>query len=153
MNYHLSPERFKELKDELERLKTEERLVIADRLKRAKEYGDLSENAEYADAREDQSRLEARIEELEDVMKNAVIFEASSASELIHIGSTVEVARDGEEAPKTYVIVGVQEARPETGKISDESPLGRELVGKKTGDSVTVRLPAGDVIYRIVKVV
>ncbi|MBI4193411.1 MAG: transcription elongation factor GreA [Candidatus Colwellbacteria bacterium] len=152
MNYHLSAERLNELRKELERLKTEERLVIADRLKRAKEYGDLSENAEYADAREDQSRLEARIEELEDIIKNAVMLEAAVKRETIQIGSTVEVVRDHEDSVKKFAIVGEQEAQPENGKISTESPLGRELIGKKAGDAVTVRLPVGSAVYRIVKV-
>jgi len=150
MDYYLTQERLDELKAELNRLKTEKRLEIANKLKRAKEFGDLSENAEYLGAREEQANAERRVSDLEEILRNAVIIKKSSGNDTIDIGSAVEVRRNGE--PLKFKIVGSEEAKPEEGFISNESPLGRELIGHKVGDSITVDAPSGNVEYKIYKI-
>lgn len=148
--YYLTAERFEELKTELVNLKTVRRLEVADRLKRAKELGDLSENAEYSEAREEQAVVESRIFEVEDMIKNAVIIKTGTDSKLVEIGSSVVVSKGGKET--TYHIVGSNETKPEDGYISNESPLGKAFLGKKPGEEVTVTTPKGDVKYSIVKI-
>lgn len=152
MNYNLTEDRLAELKEELNTLKTVKRIEISERLKRAKELGDLSENAEYAEAREEQERIEKRIMELEDMVQNAVTIKKSFDKRNIDIGSTVEVTRDGK--AMKFFIVGSTEARPEEGKISNESPLGRELIKHGVGDIVTVETPdSRKITYKITKIV
>lgn len=146
----MTKERFEELKRELEVLKNEKRREIAEHLKQAKEFGDLSENSEYTEAREEQSRVESRISELEDIMKKAVIIRNGEAGEQIVIGSTVTVKK-GNQVFK-YRIVGSAEARPEEGRISNESPLGRAFLDRKVGESVQVATPTGQTIYQILKI-
>jgi transcription elongation factor GreA len=148
--YYLTPERFEELKAELITLKTVRRMEVADRLKRAKELGDLSENAEYSEAREEQAAVESRIFEVEDMIKNAVIIKHGTDSKLIEIGSTVVVDKGGKEF--TYHIVGSNETKPEEGYISNESPLGKAFLGHNPGDKVSVVTPKGEVTYIIVKI-
>ena len=148
--YYVSEERLAELKTELETLKTKTRLEIADALKRAKEYGDLSENAEYAQAREEQTRVETRIFELEDFIKKAVVIKGSVGGDTVRVGSRVTAQRDGKET--TYAIVGSTEANPQEGKISNESPIGKAFLGKKVGDSVEVTTPAGKATYQVTKI-
>ena|SRR3989338_7556179 len=150
--YYLTKERAEELKKELEMLKGQKRLDVADRLKQAKEFGDLSENSEYSEAREEQSRVETRISELEDMFKKIVIIknEKTTKSESVFIGSTVTVKKNGKSF--IYRIVGSNEAKPEEGKISNESPLGRAFLDKKVGESVTVATPAGKADYQITKI-
>ena len=148
--YYLTKERLEELKKELEVLKTQKRLEVAEHLKRAKEYGDLSENSEYASAREEQSRVESRIFELEELLKKAVIIRKSGGSDRAEGGSKVTVKKD--EQLFEYLIVGSAEAKPEEGRISNESPLGRAFLGRKVGDSVVVTAPAGPVTYQITKI-
>lgn len=148
--YYLTAERFEELKTELVNLKTVRRLEVADRLKRAKELGDLSENAEYSEAREEQAVVESRIFEVEDMIKNAVIIKTGTDSKLVEIGSSVVVSKGGKET--TYHIVGSNETKPEDGYISNESPLGKAFLGHKPGEEVTVTTPKGDVKYTIVKI-
>lgn len=148
--YYVSEERLAELKQELEDLKTKARVEVAEQLKRAKEYGDLSENAEYAEAKEEQTRVETRIFELEDLMKRAVVIEKNGASDAVEIGAHVTVKKDGKTI--TYTIVGSGESKPEEGKISNESPLGRAFLGKKVGDHVEVRTPAGVSSFEILKI-
>ncbi|MCL4406139.1 MAG: transcription elongation factor GreA [Patescibacteria group bacterium] len=151
MNYYLSAARLEELKKELVELKTVKRIEISDRIKKAKEYGDLSENAEYENAREEQDRIESRIEELEDIIKSAVTIKKATQQETVDIGSTVEVARNGEK--RKVVIVGSNETRPEEGLISNESPLGRALLGKKVGDEAVFKNPAGkEITYLVTKI-
>jgi transcription elongation factor GreA len=149
MDYHLTPERLEELKKEFENLKTVRRAEVAERLKRAKELGDLSENAEYMEAREEQTQVETRIAELEDMIKNAVVIRHHNSSK-VQIGSTIEVDRNGQKM--TFTIVGPNEADPSAGKISNESPLGKSFLEKKAGDSVKVKTPAGEATYKIVSV-
>ena len=148
--YYLTKERLEELKQELETLKTEKRLDVADRLKRAKEFGDLSENAEYAEAREEQSAVETRIFELEELLRRAVVITKTEGSDRVEVGSKVTVKKNG--AISEYMIVGSNESKPEEGKISNESPIGRALLGKRVGDSITVATPAGQAVYQITKI-
>jgi transcription elongation factor GreA len=144
---YLSQERYDELARELEEMRTVKRAEIADQLKRAKEYGDLSENAEYAEAREEQSRIEARIGELDEMLKTAVIIHKGAGGGIVEIGSTVTVKKGGQAIK--YVIVGSNETNPAERKISNESPLGRAFLGKKVGDKVSVETPAGKAEYVI----
>jgi len=148
--YYLTKERLEELKQELDGLKNTKRMEIAERLRHAKEYGDLSENSEYAEAREEQSLVEGRIFELEELSKKAVIIKKSEGSGKVEVGSTVTAKKNGQILQ--YTIVGSYEAKPEDGKISDESPLGRAFLGRKVGDDVTVNAPLGAVTYQITKI-
>lgn len=149
MNYHLTPERLEELKNELAKLKTEKRGDVAERLKRAKELGDLSENAEYMEARDEQVQVETRIAELEDMIKNAVLI-TQSKGDKVQIGSTIEVEKNGQQMVLT--IVGPNETDPTGGRISNESPLGKAFVGRLKGESVKVKTPAGEMTYKILSV-
>jgi transcription elongation factor GreA len=146
---YLTKERLQELKDELATLKNTRRIEIAERLKQAKEYGDLSENSEYAEAREEQANVEARITELEELLKEAVTIE-KSAGDTVTVGSTV-TARRGDQV-MTYTVVGSYEAKPAEGRISDESPLGKAFLKRKVGDEVKVVTPAGTATYEITKI-
>lgn len=150
MKYYITKERLEELKAELERLKKEERSEIAERLKRAKEYGDLSENSEYTAAKDEQARLESQIIELENIIRNSEIIKKISGKEIVQIGSTIEVKR--KDKIFEYTIVGSQEANPESNLISNESPLGRAFLDKKAGDIVKIETPGGIVEYKIIKI-
>lgn len=147
MDYYLTQERLDELKNELNDLKTERRLEVAERLKRAKELGDLSENSEYFEAREEQGQVEGRIVELEEMIKNANVIKKAVTKDKVSIGSTIEVVKD--KSKYKFTIVGSNEARPEAGLISNESPLGKAFLDKKVGDSVKVKTPGGEVTYKI----
>lgn len=147
---YFTKERLEELKKELEFLKTQKRIEVGKRLKRAKELGDLSENSEYFEAREEQAQIEMRIIELEEMVKNANIIEKSHDTAEVTIGSTVTVEKDGQQ--RKFTIVGSNEVRPEAGFISNESPLGRTFLGKKAGDSVRVQTPNGIAEYRIISI-
>ena len=137
------------LEDELHQLISVRRKEIADALEYAKSLGDLSENAEYHQAREDQANCEDRIVHIEQILKNAVIME-THATGVVSVGSTVTVTKKGSKEEKTYAIVGSEEADSISGKISNESPLGEALLGKKKGDKVVVHAPKGDAEYTIV---
>ena len=147
---YLSQERYDELRKELEELKTEGRQTIAQRLKQAKELWDLSENSEYQEAREEQSRLEQKISQLEDLFRYSSIIKKAAGSQTVRIGSKVKVRKNNEFF--TYTIVGSNEARPMEGLISNESPIGRGLLGKKVGDTVFVRAPKGEITYQILAI-
>lgn len=147
---YLTKERLAELKEELETLKNKKRVEVAERLKQAKEYGDLSENSEYAEAREEQANVETRIAELEDLLKQAVTIKLSGGGDTVTVGSTI-VVKKGEKT-MTYTIVGSYEAKPEEGRISDESPLGKAFLKKKAGDAVNVSTPSGQIAYEILKI-
>ncbi len=148
--YYLTKERLEELKQELEELRTTRRMEVAEHLKRAKEYGDLSENSEYSEAKEEQARVETRIFELEDLLKKAAIISKSEGAQHVEVGSKVTLKRDDKSFE--YTIVGSNESRPEEGKISNESPIGRAVLGKSVGDKVEVSTPAGKAAYQIVKI-
>ena len=140
------------LEEELQTLKTVRRKEIADALEYAKSLGDLSENAEYHQAREDQANCEDRITHIEQILKDAVIME-TKATGVVHVGSTVTLLKKGDKEEKTYALVGSEEADTLSGKISNESPLGAAIIGKKKGDKVIVHAPKGEIEYTIVATV
>ncbi|MEX2054443.1 MAG: transcription elongation factor GreA [Candidatus Colwellbacteria bacterium] len=145
---YLTKEKFEELSAELERLKVEGRKEVTESLKIAKELGDLSENAQYIEAREEQQRIERRISELEQMLKEAeIISMRSKKRDAVEVGATVEVVKDGRTSK--FYIVGSSEANPMEGFISNESPLGRVLIGKKVGDVVKFKIPEGETQYKI----
>ena len=135
-----------ELEAELEQLKTEGRVDIAEKLKVARSYGDLSENSEYDEAKSEQAKIEARIQELEYQLKNAVIID-NTASDKVSMGSKVTVLRDGQKY--VYEIVGFSQSNPSQGKISDESPVGKALIGAAVGEKVVVEAPIGNLEFEI----
>ena len=149
--YYITQERFDELKRELEELKSKKRIEVAERLKQAKEYGDLSENSEYAEAREEQSLVEGRIFELEELLKKvSIIKKSEGVKNKVEVGTTVTVKKG--EAILKYTIVGAYDASPAEGKVSDESPLGKAFVGRKVGEKVMVTAPVGEAEYEILKI-
>jgi transcription elongation factor GreA len=137
------------LENELHTLMSVRRKEIAEALEYAKSLGDLSENAEYHQAREDQANCEDRITHIEQILKNAVLVE-TGATGIVHVGSTVTVQKKGEKEEKTFALVGSEEADSISGKISNESPLGEALIGKKKGDKVIVHAPKGEIEYTII---
>ena len=143
-------EGLKKLHTELEERKGKMRQSIADAIKEAKEQGDLSENAEYSEAKRQQNENETRIAELEGMLKDSVVAEKQKSSSLVGIGSRVTVKMNGKELH--FEIVGSNEVDPAQGRISNESPLGREFIGKEKGDKVEVSTPAGVVKYEIVSI-
>ena len=145
----LTPEGLAKVKAELEQLKTNGRKAVVSRIKAARELGDLSENAEYDDARNEQSFIEGRIQELEGTILHARVIQ-HHASSTVQFGSAVTVAIDGDD--ETYEIVGATESDPTTGKISSESPIGSALMGRKVGETVTVKTPAGEFSSTIKKI-
>lgn len=144
--YYLTSEGVARLKEELEDLVGNQRQNIASRLKEAKEYGDLSENIQWDDAKDQQAFIEGRISEVENILKNSVIIEAKSG-DTVSLGTTVHL--EIENGTQKYTIVGSTEANPLEGKISNESPIGKALIGKKKGDEVSVDVPSGMIIYKI----
>lgn len=142
---------YNKLKEEHDFLSTVRRKEIAERIERAKELGDLSENAEYSEAKDAQALNEGRIMELSAILKNVTIVNKVSDSEHIVMGSKVTVKIDGKE--KEYTIVSFNESDPLNGMISNESPLGLAFIGKRKGESVDVETPRGVMHYKIVKVV
>jgi transcription elongation factor GreA len=147
---YVSKERLASLKKELENLKTVKRIEVAENLKRAKELGDLSENAEYSEARDEQSRVEDKIGELEDMIRSAVLIKKSGDIENISLGSSSTIKRG--EKKITITIVGKAEASPEDGRISNESPMGKALIGKKVGEKVVITTPAGAITYEVCEI-
>lgn len=150
MAEYLSKEKKEELQKELLESKSTKRKAILDALEYAKSLGDLSENAEYHQAREDQGKLEERIQYLETLLEESLVIEKKD-SDIVEIGSFVKVKKsDGEE--KEFTIVGQEEADFPAGKISHMSPIGEALMGKKKGDEITVHTPKGDTKYKITKI-
>ena len=147
--FHLTSEGLKALKDELHELTTTKRGEIAGRLKEAKADGDLSENAMYDAARDEQSFVEGRIAEIEHILKHAAVI-ANKGNASVSLGSKVHV--ELEEGEQEYVIVGSTEANPDKGFISDQSPIGKALLGKKPGDEVHIEVPSGTMTYRIKRI-
>lgn len=146
--YQITNEGKAELEAELEELKSR-RGAIADKIAEARDFGDLSENAEYDSAREEQGLVESRIAEIEDVLLNAEIITASKGSKIV-LGSSVELKTDGKTV--TYHVVGPVEADPLNGKISNESPIGVALLGKKVGDTAEITTPKGTTSYVVVAI-
>jgi len=147
---YLTQERFDELSEELEKLKTKGRREVAERLKHAKELGDLSENSDYQEAREEQSRLEYKINQVEEILRTSSIIKKSRGFDSVRIGSKVEVKRGAKKM--TYTIVGSSEASPLEGLISNESPMGKALLGKKPGDEVSIETPKGKAVFKILDI-
>ena len=151
--YRMSAARAEELQEELNYLKTTRSDEVAEQIKVARGFGDLSENSEYDEAKNEQGKLYSRIAELEEILQHVVIVDESNApSNVVTIGSTVTVVNaSGMEMPP-YKIVGSQESDPMRGIISEESPFGKALVGAKEGDTVTVEAPRGAIVYKVEKI-
>jgi len=144
---YLTPDGHQRLQQELVHLVQVRRKDIANRIQEAKELGDLSENAEYQAAREEQGVNEGRIEEIESLIRNAVIIHDDAKASVVQVGSTVELSSQGKK--QTLTIVGSNESDPMNGLISNVSPIGQAVLGKQKGDAVTVKTPKGEVAYTI----
>jgi transcription elongation factor GreA len=154
-NYPMTAKRLQELREELKYKEEVERSVLAARLKAAIEMGDLSENADYHDAKETQGFLEGRIQELKAMILGAEIIDENQAKNTptsVQLGSRITVVEEGESETETFFLVGKVEANPREGKISNESPLGAALLGKKPGDTVKISTPNGDTTFKITKI-
>ena len=151
--YKLSPERFKELQEELVYLKTVREKEVADQIKEARSFGDLSENSEYDEAKTEQGKLYSRIAEVENILSNYVVIEEHETDpNSVRLGSTVKVVDLEFNEEESYQVVGSQEADPMNGRISEDSPFGRALLGRAVGDEVQVEAPAGVLRYRIAEI-
>ncbi|MCI8697916.1 MAG: transcription elongation factor GreA [Oscillospiraceae bacterium] len=151
--YKLSAERLEELKQELTYLKTVKEKEVADLIKEARSFGDLSENSEYDEAKNEQGKLYSRIAEVENILANYVVIEENTDdTDVVGMGSkiTVKDVATGEE--ESYQVVGSQEADPMNGRISEESPFGKALLGKAIGDVAVVEAPAGNIEYQVVAI-
>lgn len=148
--FHLTQQGVDELKAELQELSAL-RSEIADRIKTAREFGDLSENMEYSAARQDQERNESRISEIEHILANVQIITVPKTDSKVVLGSTVTL-KSGNGKEKQFQVVGTVEADPLNGKISDESPIGTALLGKKEGDDVEIQMPAETISYKIIDI-
>jgi transcription elongation factor GreA len=150
--HYLTAEGYQRMQQELEYLKTTVRQQLAQRLRAAIQQGDLSENADYIAAKEEQGFVEGRIQELEQVLRNAVIIDhAEKKANEVSIGHVVTV-QEGNFPPETYHLVGPKEADPLNGRISHESPIGKALLGKKVGDEVIAETPGGTIRLKILKI-
>ena len=148
---YLTEEGMHRLKEELEQLKGPRRGDLARRLRSAIQMGDLSENADYHKAKEDQAFLEGRIQEIEYSLRNAVIIKKNSETNVVGLGSHITI-QEGSSPPETYHLVGAKEADPRNGKISNESPLGRALAERRVGDVVEVDAPSGQLRFTILTI-
>ena len=151
--FKLSAERLEELKEELNYLKTVREKEVADLIKEARSFGDLSENSEYDEAKNEQGKLYSRIAEIENILSNYVIIEESAAdSDTVQLGASVTVLDLEMDLEETYQVVGSQEADPMNGRISEESPFGKALLGKAIGEIVIVEAPAGNIEYKVIDI-
>ena len=150
--YKMSRERYDEIAKELEYLQTVREKEVAEQIKEARSYGDLSENSEYDEAKTEQGKLYSKIAEYKNLLENAEIVEKSARTSNIGIGSRVTVLDMEFDEELEYQIVGGQEANPAIGRISDDSPVGRGLIGRRAGDTVTIEAPAGELQFKILKV-
>jgi transcription elongation factor GreA len=149
---YLTAEGIENLRRELDHLVNVKRPALAERLHRAIQQGDLSENADYIAGKEEQGFLEGRIQQVEMMLRNAVIIEDNGPGDEVALGRWVTVLEGGAEIEETFRIVGPAEADPIDGKVSNESPLGRALLGHQAGDTVTIAAPQGQVVFQIVEV-
>ena len=149
---YLTKEKLDELTRELDFLKTGRRKEIAEKLEFAKSLGDLSENAEYQEAREDQAATEERILKLQNILSGAIIITKKKGDDVLRIGSTVVVERVGEKQSRQYQIAGSEEADMAGGKISNKSPIGEALLGKAKGETVVFDTPGGKTTYKIIDI-
>ena len=150
--YRMSQEMYDKLKEDLEYLQTVREKEVAEQIKEARSFGDLSENSEYDEAKSEQGKLYSKIAEYKDLIENAVILENARSGNSVVMGSRVTLREQSDEETETYEIVGSQEADPMQGRISDESPLGRSLMGHEQGDNIAFEAPAGVLHYVIVKI-
>lgn len=149
----LTKEKIESLEKELEQLKLVKRKEIAERIKVALSYGDLSENSEYDEAKNEQAMIEARILQIEAMLKNVKILDVGELdTEVVNVGSKVHVLDVEFDEDETFHIVGSTEANPDAGKISDESPVGKGLLGHRVGDIVAIPVPNGTVNYKILDI-
>jgi transcription elongation factor GreA len=146
---YLTAEGAVELRRELHELVNVRRPALAQKLKEAVAEGDLKENADYHDAKEQQAFLEGRIQYIEHILRSAVIISNEGAGDEVRIGSEVTIVEDGLDEAETYIIVGAAEANPREGKISHESPIGSALLGHKRGDTVRAKTPTGEIEFKI----
>ena len=147
---YLTSQGLVQLQQELEELKLVKRPQTIKRIEEAKAMGDLSENAEYDDAKEAQAMVEARIYEIDEILKNYQLIDDAAGAKKVRVGSTVRLDVQGKE--RTYTIVGSNEADPLAGRISNESPIGQALLGAAPGESVKVQTPGGETVYKIVSI-
>ena len=151
--YKLTQERLDELKEELVYLKTVREKEVADQIKEARSFGDLSENSEYDEAKNEQGKLYSRIAEVENIIANhTIIDESEMDGDAIRLGCRIRVLDTELQEEETYQIVGSQEADPMNGRISEESPFGKALLGKKVGEAVHVEAPAGTLSYKVLDI-
>jgi len=148
---YLTKDKFKELEDELDYLKRTKRREVADNLEYAKSLGDLKENAEYQEARSVQVTTEDRVNKLESILKSAIII-TSHHGNLVDVGATVTIQKESDKVESTYILVGSEETDIANKKISNHSPLGLSLVGKKKGDVFTFSSPSGKITYKVIDV-
>ncbi|MBK8025649.1 MAG: transcription elongation factor GreA [Chloroflexi bacterium] len=148
----MTAEGAEDLRRELDTLINERRPDLARKLKEAVSQGDLKENADYHDAKEQQAFIEGRIQYLENLLRAAVIINNDGQSDIINVGATVTIVEEGSSDEETYIIVGAAEANPAEGKISNVSPIGSALIGRKKGEKVRVKTPGGEVTFRVKKV-
>lgn len=149
---YLTPEGLEQLKQELDYLVNVRRPELARVLRRAIQQGDLSENADYIAAKEEQAFLEGRIQQIEAILRNAVLIQPNGNSGAIDLGHRVTLLEEGSDTPEVFQLVGPAEADPFQGKISHESPLGQALLGRRPGETVTVQAPGGTVRFHILAV-
>lgn len=149
---YLTKEGEEELRKELQQLVEVRRPELAQKLKEAVAQGDLKENADYHDAKEQQGFIEGRIQHIESILRSAIIVEDEGPSDEVRIGSTVTIREDGEDDDEIYKIVGAAEANPGEGKISQKSPIGSALIGKRKGSKVKVQTPNGEIKFKIINI-
>jgi transcription elongation factor GreA len=149
--YYLTPEGIAGLREELEELKGPRRAELAKRLREAIQQGDLSENADYSATKEDQAFVEGRIQEIETLLRQAVVIDGQSPDGAVALGSHVTIQEDGGQ-PEKYQLVGHTEADPSKGRISNESPIGQALMGAHKGDQVQTQTPGGTITFTILEV-
>lgn len=146
---YVTTEGLQKIKDELEHLTSVKRVEVAERLEVAISHGDLSENADYDYAKQEQALVEGRIQDLEDALRRAEVIDSEDGNDdCVNVGTTVTIAEDGDE-PETYRIVGVHEANPSKGLISNKSPIGSALLGARVGDTVIAQTPGGNMSFQI----
>lgn len=150
--FKMSQERLNEIREELHYLETVREKEVSELIKEARSFGDLSENSEYDEAKTEQGKLYSKIAELRNILENAEVIETSEATNVIVLGSKVKVESLDEGGIEEYQIVGSQEANPMHGRISDDSPFGRGLLGHTVGEVVTIYAPAGEIKFKILSI-
>ena len=148
--YKISQARYDQIREQLEYLQTVREKEVAEQIKEARSFGDLSENSEYDEAKNEQAKLYTQIAELTDIIENAEIIEVTVDGDAIGMGSRVVLREKGETEEERYEIVGSQESDPRVGRISEDSPIGRALIGRHAGDEVNVETPTGEVLTFVV---